>query len=71
MAVSTAELPAVPPSPPSHFAEQKLDFFHQLEDHRLSEKDVDPRVEDRVDGGHADGQQVFIQPQRLSVCLVS
>jgi len=65
--VGTAEAPAAaPPSAPSaHLTEQPLDFLHQLQDHRLTEQDVDPRVQDGVDGGHADGQQVFIQPGAL------
>lgn len=59
--VSTAEMGALPSPPSAHFAEQTLDFLHQLEDHRLSEQDVDPRVQDGVDGGHADGLQVPTQ----------
>lgn len=63
--VSAAEMGALPSPPSAHFAEQPLDFLHQLEDHRLSEQDVDPRVQDGVDGGHADGLQVPTQLGRL------
>lgn len=68
--VSAAEMGALPSPPSAHFAEQTLDFLHQLEDHRLSEQDVDPRVQDGVDGGHADGLQVPTQLRQL-VSLVS
>lgn len=55
------EMATLPSTPSAHFAEQTLDFLHQLEYHRLSEQDVDPRVQDGVDGGHADGLQVSTQ----------
>lgn len=63
--VSAVEMGALPSPPSAHFAEQTLDFLHQLEDHRLSEQDVDPRVQDGVDGGHADGLQVPTQLGQL------
>lgn len=68
--ISAVEAAALPSLPSAHFAEQTLDFLHQLEDHCLSEQDVDPRVQDGVDGGHADGLQVSAQLQPL-VCLAS
>lgn len=49
----------------SHFTKQTLDFFNQLEENGLAEKDVDPGVEDRIEGCKANGLEigVLLQPQ--------
>ena len=59
--VRAGETAALPTLFSSHSAEQTLDFLRHLDDHCLSEQDVDPRVQDGVDGGHADGLQVSAQ----------
>lgn len=46
------------------FAEEPLDLLLDLEEHSLSQQDVDPGVQDGVDRGKADGLQirVLLQP---------
>lgn len=51
--------------PCSHFTEQTLDFLDELEEDSLAEKDVDPGVQDGVEGGetYRSEVRVFVQPQ--------
>lgn len=40
--------------PCSYLTEQTLDLLSELEEHCLAEEDVDPGVQDGVEGGEAD-----------------
>lgn len=44
----------------SHLAKQALDLLDELKEDGLAQQDVDPGVEDGVEGGKADGSKVGV-----------
>lgn len=57
--------PRVLPPSPSNAAEEAFDLLDGFAEHSLAEEDVDPRVQDGVHRGNADGLQVRVLPDIL------
>lgn len=61
MGVRTVEAPlSLLPSVGAHLAKQALDLLHELEEDGLAQQDVDPGVEDGVEGGKAYRSEVRV-----------
>lgn len=53
MSIYTVEIPLSLLPPCSHFTKQAFDLLNQLEENGLAQQDVDPGVQNRVEGGKA------------------